>query len=80
MVIEERRDAGKRNGTTNGRVTPTITDADIDLSDNARVVLEKRYLRKNAKGEIIETPAGMFRRVAHAIAAPEYEDGPTEEA
>ncbi len=80
MVIEERRDAGKRKGTTNGRVTPTITDADIDLSDNARVVLEKRYLRKNAKGEIIETPAGMFRRVAHAIAAPEYEDGPTEEA
>ena len=80
MVIEERREAGPRNGTTNGRMTPAITDADIDLSDNARVVLEKRYLRKNAKGEIAETPAGMFRRVAHAIAAPEYANGPIEEA
>ena len=80
MVIEERREAGLRNGATNGRMTPAITDADIDLSDNARVVLEKRYLRKNAKGEIAETPAGMFRRVAHAIAAPEYANGPAEEA
>ena len=80
MVIEERREAGLRNGATNGRMTPAITDVDIDLSDNARVVLEKRYLRKNAKGEIAETPAGMFRRVAHAIAAPEYANGPAEEA
>ncbi len=80
MVIEERREAGLRTGVTNGRMTPAITDADIDLSDNARVVLEKRYLRKNAKGEIAETPAGMFRRVAHAIAAPEYANGSVEEA
>ena len=50
MVIEERREAGLRKGTTNGRITPAITDADIDLSENARVVLEKRYLRKDAKG------------------------------
>ena len=80
MVIEERREARLRKGVTNGRMTPAITDTDIDLSDNARVVLEKRYLRKNAKGEIAETPAGMFRRVAHAIAAPEYANGPIEEA
>ena len=80
MVIEERREAGLRNGSDNGRKTPAITDADIQLSDNARVVLEKRYLRKNVKGEIAETPAGMFRRVAHAIAAPEYATGPVEEA
>ena len=80
MVIEERNDTGLRRGATNGRMTPAITDADIQLSDNARVVLEKRYLRKNVKGEIAETPAGMFRRVAHAIAAPEYATGPVEEA
>ncbi len=41
------------------------------ISDNARVVLEKRYLRKDGSGNIIETPDGMFRRVAHAIAQPE---------
>jgi len=43
----------------------------VELSDNARVVLEKRYLRKDAEGKFIETPAGMFHRVAHAIARPE---------
>jgi ribonucleoside-diphosphate reductase alpha chain len=39
------------------------------LTVNALEVLRKRYLLKNDKGEIIETPARMFRRVARAIAA-----------
>ena len=52
----------------------------VDLSDNARVVLEKRYLRKNDDGNIVETPEGMFRRVAHAIAKPELDYGGPEEA
>jgi ribonucleoside-diphosphate reductase alpha chain len=47
----------------------------IELSENARVVLQKRYLRRNAKGEVYETPEGMFRRVAHAIAQPELLHG-----
>ena len=34
------------------------------ISENAMVVLGKRYLRKNDDGEIIENPAQMFRRVA----------------
>ena len=46
-------------------------DGRVDISENARVVLEKRYLRKNAAGEIVESPEGMFRRVAQAIAQPE---------
>ncbi|MEW6407630.1 MAG: adenosylcobalamin-dependent ribonucleoside-diphosphate reductase [Patescibacteria group bacterium] len=33
--------------------------------------MRERYLRKNEKGEIIETPQGMFHRVAKAIAAVE---------
>ena len=41
------------------------------ISENAMVVLEKRYLRKNDDGEIIENPAQMFRRVARAIAEAE---------
>ncbi|MDA1189014.1 MAG: vitamin B12-dependent ribonucleotide reductase [Chloroflexi bacterium] len=41
------------------------------LSENARVVLNKRYLRRNKKGEVTETPEGMIRRVAKAIAQPE---------
>jgi ribonucleoside-diphosphate reductase alpha chain len=38
------------------------------LTVNALEVLRKRYLLKNEKGEIIETPAQMFRRVARTIA------------
>ncbi|MGQ9565107.1 MAG: vitamin B12-dependent ribonucleotide reductase [Candidatus Bathyarchaeales archaeon] len=39
------------------------------LSINAIKVLERRYLLKNLKGEIIETPAQLFHRVAKAVAA-----------
>ena len=42
-----------------------------DLSENAKKVLEKRYLRKDAQGEVIETPEEMFRRVAENIAQAE---------
>jgi ribonucleotide reductase alpha subunit len=38
------------------------------ISENARVVLERRYLTRDPAGQIIETPEGMFRRVARAIA------------
>jgi ribonucleoside-diphosphate reductase alpha chain len=48
------------------------------ISENARVVLEHRYLAKNAADEIVETPEGMFRRVAHAIAEVDRErEGPS---
>ncbi len=36
----------------------------MKLSDNARITLEKRYLLKDAGGEIQETPEQMLRRVA----------------
>ena len=42
---------------------------DLKLSLNAIRVLEKRYLRKDANGKIVETPSEMFRRVAAAVAA-----------
>ncbi|MBA4421775.1 MAG: ribonucleoside-diphosphate reductase, adenosylcobalamin-dependent [Syntrophus sp. (in: bacteria)] len=38
------------------------------LSKNAITVLEKRYLRKDPDGRVIESVADMFRRVAEAIA------------
>ena len=39
------------------------------ISENARTVLEKRYLIKDENGETVETVEGMFQRVAGAIAA-----------
>ena len=45
-----------------------ITSGEPQISENAMVVLNKRYLLKDAQGKIIETPGGMFRRVAKALA------------
>ncbi|MFO7626895.1 MAG: vitamin B12-dependent ribonucleotide reductase [Candidatus Fermentibacteraceae bacterium] len=41
------------------------------LSHNALRVLSKRYLRRSEDGRLLETPGGMFRRVAEAVAAAE---------
>lgn len=41
---------------------------EIPLSDNARKVLERRYLLKDEHGRIVETPREMFGRVAKAVA------------
>jgi ribonucleoside-diphosphate reductase alpha chain len=40
----------------------------MQISENALKVLERRYLAKNEKGEVIETVEEMFRRVAKHIA------------
>lgn len=40
----------------------------LDLSPNALRVLERRYLKKNENGEVIETAVQMFSRVAHNVA------------
>ncbi len=42
-----------------------------ELNETARRVLERRYLKKDAEGKVIEPPEAMFRRVAGAIAAAE---------
>lgn len=51
----------------------------IELTHSAKVVLEKRYLKKNDKGQITETPEDMFWRVAENIASVEKFYGTTEE-
>ncbi len=51
---------------------------DIRLTENARKVLEARYLKKNEAGECIETPADLFRRVARCVADVELRYGACE--
>ncbi|MDL1967169.1 MAG: vitamin B12-dependent ribonucleotide reductase [Deltaproteobacteria bacterium] len=41
----------------------------ISFSKNAMFVLEKRYLKKDSNGNIVETPEELFARVAKSIAA-----------
>jgi ribonucleoside-diphosphate reductase alpha chain len=65
----------KSSRTTPGRSTTRSqsrqrADA-IALSENARVVLERRYLAKDEHGALTETPEQLFRRVAHTIALAE---------
>ena len=47
------------------------TDQISFLTENARTVLERRYLKKNASGKVCESPERMFRRVAAHIAEAE---------
>ena len=60
-----------------------IVDSDIpakiDLTENARLVLSKRYLKKDERGEPIEGPEDMLRRVAANIAQAEMTWGSTRE-
>ena len=47
----------------------------ISITPNALAVLRARYLKKNERGEVAETPEELFRRVADAIAAAESRYG-----
>jgi ribonucleoside-diphosphate reductase alpha chain len=47
----------------------------LSLSPNALKVLEKRYLKKDVEGRVVEKPEDLFRRVAHAIAQADVEYG-----
>ena len=41
----------------------------IQLTPNARLVLEKRYLKKDTRGHPVESPEDMFRRMASNVAS-----------
>ncbi len=43
-------------------------NTEINLSENAKKVLEKRYLKRDIKGNVMETPKELFERVAFTIA------------
>ncbi|MBX3133616.1 MAG: vitamin B12-dependent ribonucleotide reductase [Gemmatimonadaceae bacterium] len=57
-------------------VNPPATPA--TLSQNARTVLEKRYLVKDKSGKPVETPEDMFWRVATTIAEADRKYGATD--
>jgi len=52
----------------------------LELSPNARVVLERRYLKKDEVGNVIETPEEMFGRVAGHVASAELQYADQKEA
>jgi ribonucleoside-diphosphate reductase alpha chain len=74
-----KKPAASKRIVSNGEIVPAAKGTPADdvfghtaqLSDNARKVLEKRYLKKDDNNQPIEQPDDMFRRVAETIAAAE---------
>ena len=64
---------GTEKGIENLLDSKGLPHTGLNLSDNARIVLSRRYLRKNDDGQVIERPEEMFLRVAKAIAAADLE-------
>ncbi len=69
----------KMNNDESWKTIEIQSDITPDLSDNARVVLEKRYLVKDDEGRISENPADLFRRVAAFVASADLLYGKTNE-
>ncbi len=53
-------------------------EPDPKLSENALRVLQKRYLKKDDKGKVVETPRELFARVAWNLAQAERNYGASE--
>ena len=49
-----------------------------ELSPNAEVVLQRRYLSKDREGNVLEDADGMFRRVAHNLSQADKNYGASE--
>jgi len=50
------------------------------ISENAKRVLEARYLRRDSDGRIAESPDQLFERVARAVSEAELINGTTSDA
>jgi ribonucleoside-diphosphate reductase alpha chain len=53
---------------------------ELDLAINGLRVLEQRYLMRDEKGNIVETPSELFWRVANKIASAEHKYGEDQRA
>jgi len=53
-----------------------LTKKKLEVSDNARTILEKRYLKKDDNGSVVETPEDLVFRVAENIASAEKRFNP----
>ena len=59
-------------------IAQQTNDRSTELSTNAKVVLERRYLSKDRDGNVLEDSVGMFRRVAENLSQADKNYGATE--
>ncbi len=76
ILASKEREASQQEEVKPKMKTTTLKPATkatgkLNLTENALRVLEKRYLKKDSQGKVIETPEDMFRRVAKTIASAE---------
>lgn len=70
-VNEVQADKVRIKQDTATRPNDPLPPTELKLTENALLVLEKRYLQKDSKGNVIETPEQLFHRVARYIALAE---------
>ena len=75
MDTESKEEVKPEMEATTVRPQEQVTSG-ITLSQNALQVLQKRYLKKDKAGKVIETPEEMFARVARTIASAELKYNP----
>ena len=68
----------EKNGNTLDMYREYYRKKPIKLTDNAVTVLERRYLKRDEFGNLLEQPADMFLRVARNVASAEKNYNKTE--
>lgn len=71
------KDSTKQNHPNGSLVIPPLPEGlkKVELTDNARQVLIRRYVRRGKDGKPAETVEGMFWRVAYSVAKVEEQWG-----
>ena len=70
-LIAEKSVSRQQSDTTAPANKIPLPAVELNLSENALIVLEKRYLIKDSRGNVVETPVDLFRRVSRHIASAE---------
>jgi len=65
--------AGAKSRPEQKSTSGLASQGKVQLTPNAITVLQRRYLRKDHSGKVIETPEEMFRRVARNVASVDAE-------
>jgi len=75
MVGAKLQEAGLKDMSSLKLNSSIFVKDSLVLSDNAKSVLKRRYLKKDSRGRLVESPRHMFKRVARHIARAEKKYG-----